>query len=88
MQNKLYIDEGIFISTSWKEMINKISHQESNTETTVHSIDEIENEYNLEPIFETLINGYGENHIIDDLTNKIIEITPYDNFFSIEHFRG
>ena len=61
-------------------MFNKIAHQESNTETTIHSIDEIENAIELEPISETLIHGYGETHLIDDLANKIIEIAPSKNF--------
>ena len=79
-KTKLYIDEGIVINTSWEEMFNKIAHQESNTETTIHSIDEIENEIELEPISETLIHGYGETHLIDDLANKIIVIAPSENF--------
>ena len=86
-KTKLYIDEGIVINTSWEEMFNKIAHQESNTETTIHSIDEIENEIELEPISETLIHGYGETYLIDDLVNKIIKIAPSENFCPLGIFQ-
>ena len=38
-------------------------------------------------ISETLIHGYGETNILDDLSNKIIEISPLEHFSPLGIFQ-
>ena len=39
----------------------------------------IENEVDLEPISKTLMHGYGETYVVDDMENKVIDIAPSNN---------
>ena len=53
----------------------------------LQKIEADENEDDIEMISETLIHGYGETNLIDDLSNKIIEIAPSKHFIPLGIFQ-
>ena len=71
----------------------------SNNEISVENIEEVDNEsctgqdndhivdLNLEPISKTLVHGYGETHLFDDLANKIFKIAPFENYWPLGIFQ-
>ena len=71
-----YKDEGIVVNQDWEKIFNKTIQQEVNTLSPLQKIEADENEDDIEMISETLIHGYGETNLLDDLSNKIIEIAP------------
>ena len=75
-KTKLYKDEGIVVNQDWEKIFNKTIHQQVNTLSPLQKTEEDENEDDIEMISKTLIHGYGETNLLDDLSNKIIEIAP------------
>ena len=60
-------------------MFNKRAQVELKMSSPVLSEDNIENEVDLEPISKTLMHGYGETYVVDDMENRVIDIAPSDN---------
>ena len=81
-KTKVYKDEGIVVNQDWEKIFNKTIQQEVNTLSPLQKIEAHENEDDIEMISETLIHGYGETNLLDDLSNKIIEIAPSEHFSS------
>ena len=76
-KTKLYKYEGIVVNQDWEKIFNKTIEQDVlHTLSPLRKTETYENEDDIEMISETLIHGYGETNLLDDLSNKILEITP------------
>lgn len=60
-------------------MFNKRAQVELKMSSPVLSEDNIENEVDVEPISKTLMHGYGETYVVDDMENRVIDIAPSNN---------
>ena len=47
----------------------------------------LENEIEMNPIFETLVHGYAENFMLDNKSNKIIELATLEQFHPLNIFQ-
>ena len=52
----------------------------------VEYLDSIDNNVDPEPISETLVHGYGQIHLIDDLDTNIIQIIPFEGLHPLSTF--
>ena len=86
-KTKLYKDEGIVVNHDWEKIFNKTIQQEENIVSPLEETKTYENENDIDMVSETLIHGYGETNLLDDLSNKIIKIEPLEHFSPLGIFR-
>ena len=86
-KTKLYKDEGVVVNHDWEKIFNETIQQEQNNLSPLKDTKTDENENDIEMVSETLVHGYGETNLLDDLSNKIIEITPLEHFSPLGIFQ-
>lgn len=79
----LYKNKCILINNQWEHAFNKVINEHVNDLGNVEYHDLVDEDDDLEPIFETMIHGYGQTHVLDDLENIIIQIAPSEGFQSL-----
>ena len=76
----LYKSEGIVINTEWEQVFNNLCQKNNNEFPDTENIHSSDDENDVEPISETLVHGYGEAQLINDLDTQIIQIAPSEGF--------
>ena len=83
----LYIQESIVIDQQWQRIFKKNVANETTTISVVETEDISPEDIGIETITETLVHGLSHSQLIDDLENKVIEITPSEGFSLLSVFQ-
>ena len=82
----LYKNEGVSIDRKWEHLFDQLTQSNGNFLSNVESLDSTDVDMDAEPISETIVHGFGQSHLIDDLDTSIIQIAPSEGFHPLGIF--
>lgn len=83
----LYKNKGILVNNKWEHVINKSIKGHVNDLANMEYHDSIDEDDDIEPVYEEMVHGYGQTYVIVDFKNRIIQIAPSEGLQQIGIFR-
>lgn len=87
MQYIILQSEGIIIDKKWENHFNQREEECGSQLIDIQSIESIDDDNDFELVYETLVHGYSESCLINDLQTKLLQITPSKGFHLLGIFQ-